>query len=145
MYKYTIELYKNNSENNDVQKYLTDKKTMQGISRNELDILSPRITLTGIQVNEYNYCYVKELKRYYYIENITFSPNGSVEMYLKVDVLMSFITDIKASSGLITKQKNYNPYYVDDETECRTDITKHEFENKLNYDTDKFVLVTLRS
>ena len=65
MYKYTIELYKNNSENNDVQKYLTDKKTMQGISRNELDILSPRITLTGIQVNEYNYCYVKELKRYY--------------------------------------------------------------------------------
>ena len=76
MYKYTLKLYKNSSENNDVSKTLTDEHKVTGYSRAVVDMLNPVIELAGIEVNSYNYCYVQELNRYYYIENINISTNG---------------------------------------------------------------------
>ena len=71
MYQYKLKLYKNSSENNDVQKVLSNERVIQGYSRTAVDILSPVIELAGVEVNTFNYCYVEELKRYYYIENMT--------------------------------------------------------------------------
>ena len=99
--------------------------------------------MTGYEVNKYNYCYIVELKRYYYIEKIVAAPNGIMQLTMKVDVLMSYINDIKASKGLITKQRNYNPYYGDNDTDSRVDIEKLELTNVFNKEGE-FVLVALR-
>ena len=143
MYQYTLELYKNHSENNDLQKHITDKRVINATSRESVDTLRPVVNLAGIQVNEYNYCYVQELKRFYYIENTIAHTNGVLTLHLRVDVLMSYITDIKASKGLIVKQRDYNPYYGDYEVEARADTEQLNFEDKFNH-TGEYIVVALR-
>ncbi len=140
---YTLELYKNMSENSDVQKKLTDKITLSGIARAAIDILKPIIDVQGIPANEYNYCYVKELKRYYYIENTIVDPNGVCRLTMRVDVLMTYIEDIRASSGLIMKQREYNPYFGEYDIDARMTLQKYVFEDKFNK-TGEFILVALR-
>ena len=127
MYKYTLKLYKNSSENNDVSKTLTDEHKVTGYSRVVVDMLNPVIELAGIEVNSYNYCYVQELNRYYYIENINISPNGVYRLSMRIDVLMTYRDDIMASHGLITKNREYNPYTGDVDVESRYTLEKHAF------------------
>ena len=144
MYKYTLKLYKNSSENNDVSKTLTDEHKVTGYSRAAVDMLNPVIELAGIEVNSYNYCYVQELNRYYYIENINISPNGVYRLSMRIDVLMTYRDDIMASHGLITKNREYNPYTGDVDVESRYTLEKHEFENGFDFTNGDFVLVTMR-
>ena len=144
MYKYTLKLFKNSSENNDVSKTLTDEHKVTGYSRVVVDMLNPVIELAGIEVNSYNYCYVQELNRYYYIENITISPNGVYRLSMRIDVLMTYRDDIMASHGLITKNREYNPYTGDVDVESRYTLEKHEFENGFDFTNGDFVLVTMR-
>lgn len=143
MYQFTLELYKNHSENNEIQKNITDKNTINGISRTSIDILSPVIEVSGLNVNAYNYCYIEELKRYYYIENTVLNPNGVSVLSLRVDVLMTYADDIRAATGLITKQREYNPYYGDYDVESRTLLQKYELQDVFDKNGD-FVLVALR-
>lgn len=144
MYKYTLKLFKNSSENNDVSKTLTDEHKVTGYSRVVVDMLNPVIELAGIEVNSYNYCYVQELNRYYYIENINISPNGAYRLSMRIDVLMTYRDDIMASHGLITKNREYNPYTGDVDVESRYTLEKHEFENGFDFTNGDFVLVTMR-
>lgn len=143
MYRYTLELYKNQSENNDLQKVITDKKQLDAYSRESVDILNPVVDLQGYTVNDYNYCYIQELRRYYYIEKIVSAPNGTTQLSMKVDVLMSFIDDIKASHGLITKQVVFNPYYGENDVDARQTVDKLEFTDQFDH-TGEFVVVALR-
>ncbi len=140
---YTLQLYKNLSENIAVQKHLTDMIEIHGTTRVAIDILNPVIDVAGLNVNEYNYCYIKELRRYYYIENTVIATNGICRLTMRVDVLMSYIDDIKASSGLITKQREYNPYFGEYDIESKTTLQRYEFENKFNPIGD-FILIALR-
>ena len=135
---------KNSSENNDVSKTLTDEHKVTGYSRSVVDMLNPVIELAGIEVNSYNYCYVQELNRYYYIENINISPNGVYRLSMRIDVLMTYRDDIMASHGLITKNREYNPYTGDVDVESRYTLEKHEFENGFDFTNGDFVLVTMR-
>ena len=144
MYKYTLKLFKNSSENNDVSKTLTDEHKVTGYSRVVVDMLNPVIELAGIEVNSYNYCYVQELNRYYYIENINISPNGVYRLSMRIDVLMTYRDDIMDSHGLITKNREYNPYTGDVDVESRYTLEKHEFENGFDFTNGDFVLVTMR-
>lgn len=144
MYTYTLKLYKNGSENNDVLKTLSNETIIKGSSRTVVDMLAPVIDLAGVDVNSYNYCYVEELKRYYYIENMILSPNGITRLSMRVDVLMSYREDILESHGVITKNREYNPYTGDYEVESRYTLEKHEFENGFNFNDGDFVMVTMR-
>lgn len=144
MYRYTLKLYKNSSENNDVMKSITEEHIVQGYSRVVVDMLNPVIELAGIEVNQYNYCYVQELNRYYYIENINISPNGVYRLSMRCDVLMTYREDILASHGLIMKNREYNPYTGDIDTESRYTLEKHEFENGFDFTNGDFVFVTMR-
>lgn len=144
MYTYTLKLYKNSSENNDVLKNLSDEKIIKGSSRSVVDMLSPVIDLAGVDVNSYNYCYVEELQRYYYIENMILSPNGITRLTMRVDVLMSYREDILESQGMITKNRDFNPYTSDYDVESRYTLEKHEFENGFNFNDGDFVMVTMR-
>lgn len=144
MYTYTLKLYKNSSENNDVLKNLSDEKIIKGSSRSVVDMLSPVIDLAGVDVNSYNYCYVEELQRYYYIENMILSPNGITRLTMRVDVLMSYREDILESQGMITKNRDFNPYTCDYDVESRYTLEKHEFENGFNFNDGDFVMVTMR-
>ena len=112
----TIKLYHNDSDKRTVNKTLTNEGALTGaVIIDDTTILEPRLKVrdNGIIAVQYNYCYIADFKRYYYITNITVS-NGYIFIDCKVDVLMSYANEIKACTGVIARQENLWSGYLDD-------------------------------
>lgn len=63
----TIDLYQNLSEKNRIGKKLKKVTTLTGTMRQELDVLNPVFVITLKEnFSEYNYLYVKELKKFFF-------------------------------------------------------------------------------
>lgn len=74
----TIIFYKTVSNENQIQKTLTDSKTYTGTFKNDLDLLNPKIIIsdTSYSILGFNYCFIQELNRYYFVKNITILSNN---------------------------------------------------------------------
>lgn len=112
----TITLYHNDSDKRTVNKTLTDAGTLQdAVIIDDTSILTPRLKVrdNGIVNLLYNYCYIQDFRRYYYITDITVS-NGYILIDCKVDVLMSYSEEIRNCRGVIKRQENICNFYLDD-------------------------------
>ena len=125
----TIKLYINTTENNRVDKssYLSDltAKTVTGSFRTPVDIFNPTILidLSITEATKYNYMYIADFKRYYFITGVvlksgsTYSAqesSGLFEISGHVDVLYSYKTKITANEAWISRQAgNLTPEIVD--------------------------------
>lgn len=101
-----IKFYKNSSEKNKIGKSLSSELTLNGNLRDECSITSPSILVEATSLVDYNYCYIPEFKRYYFISDITSVRNNLWRVSLKCDVLESFKNGILNSSCIIDKQKS---------------------------------------
>ena len=113
-----ISLYKTNSEKNVVYKTLTNEVSFADVTfKNPTELLNPVITLsTVIDVESYNYCYIPEFNRYYYISNIVSVVNGLWSLNLSVDVLMSFKQHFSKFDVILRRSQTvYNKYINDGE------------------------------
>lgn len=108
-------LYKTNDLNNVVDKVLTDETLFNINLKRDTDILRPKIPLAkniGVDLKTFNYAYIPDLNRYYFI-NVVESMNNAIDvLYLEVDVLMSYKTQIK--TGIKTYITDVNPTYKAD-------------------------------
>lgn len=71
-----------------------------------------------------NYLYCDKFQRYYYIEDIEISKNGTIYLHCHVDVLMSFsnfIRDLYTTVERQEKVENCNPYIKDTQVVARID------------------------
>ena len=106
---FTISLFKTASENNRVVKILTDEKQLSGELRNQTSVLNPNIRIeTADNISTYNYAYISEFGRYYYITDIVSVRTNLWVVSLRCDVLMSYKDEIKTITGVIVRQEN-NP------------------------------------
>lgn len=112
---FTISLFKTASENNRVVKTLTDEKQLSGELRNQTSILNPSIRIESADnISAYNYAYISEFGRYYYITDITSVRTNCWIISLRCDVLMSYSNQIKAITGVVVRQEsNPNKLLVD--------------------------------
>ena len=101
-----IKFYKNSSEKNKIGKSLSRELTLNGNLRDECSITSPSILVEANSLVDYNYCYIPEFKRYYFISDITSVRNNLWRVSLKCDVLESFKSDILNLSCIVDKQQN---------------------------------------
>lgn len=117
-------LYKNKSDNKQLNKEFTLVKTFGRDAFKLLDntgvtrpVVIVNAKIAGGSVRDYlkaNYAYLSDTVRYYFIENVELLNGGMVKLYLKVDVLQSFASDIGNCSGLVERQEFlYSPYFVD--------------------------------
>lgn len=114
-----ITLYQSTAEPNRLDKtpYLDQVHLdLVGSVRGELNVMSPVIdieksgTLSG-----YNYVYISELTRYYYITDYEVIRNGIIRLHLDIDVLMSFRSYIENCSGLVSRNEGlYDTMLIDD-------------------------------
>lgn len=112
----TLNLYQNKSDSNEVNKDLTLIGTLEGTLREPTDIINPVITISYATLPNFNYIYVPQLKRYYFINDIVSVRTGLWAISLKVDVLTSYKDLIYSQVGFISRQENeYNNDLVDDE------------------------------
>lgn len=113
-----ILLYKTTNANNDLNKTISDKVELVGALRDASSIIAPSILIQSNPIG-YNYAYIPEFGRYYYIKNITAFRKGAYIVDLKCDVLMSFKEEILNMSGTVSRLTNGDDYATRDiKTKC---------------------------
>ena len=148
-----ITLYKTKSANNVINKKLVSEKNLGNncILSDNTSVTSPAVIIGGVKsldtISDYNYTYIPQCHRYYYINDIIALSGGRVKLLLSVDVLMSFKTDILNSTQLVTRQKNQGKMYLANAEwtiDGRTYLRSQYFnENHFDTQNDTFVLITV--
>lgn len=99
---FTISLFKTASENNRVVKTLTDEKQLSGELRNQTSVLNPNIRIESADnISTYNYAYISEFGRYYYITDIVSVRTNCWVVSLRCDVLMSYKDEIQGLNVIL--------------------------------------------
>lgn len=113
----TITLYKNQSDKRYITKTLADAKTLTNCriyEDNSISTPSIRIETDSVIPAGYNYAYIPDFGRYYYITDIEVA-NGYIIVSLSVDVLMTYKNDILSSEVIVGRQESqFNTYLADD-------------------------------
>lgn len=76
-------------------------------------ILTPKIIIKG-DVSNYNYCYIPNLNRFYFIDDIMLRANGMQELTLSIDSLETYRDQIKECSGVVERQQTKTNKYFGD-------------------------------
>lgn len=141
-----IDLYINSSENNRVNKVLSGKFEMTGTLRGETNVVNPEIMIEHANPTGYNYAFIPEFNRYYFINEFTAIRNGLWRVRLVVDVLETYKSQIKQMPAIIDKQQNKgnSNLYLNDGSyviDSRSYNTILNFSGGFN-DSGKFILIT---
>lgn len=114
----TIRLYKTFDQKEKLNKTLTNEKTVTGTLKTKMSIIKPSILLHNSNINftDYNYCYIVDFDRYYFIDDIMIETANLYELKLNEDVLMSFNADIKNMTVEIMQATVFNSKKVECET-----------------------------
>lgn len=111
-----IRLYKNTSDSNVVSKTISQVYECEGTLKEATSITEPVITLSGINsiITEFNYVYIPEFNRYYYVTDMVSIKNNLWAVSCKVDVLMSYKDIIYKQTAVVDRQEyNYNTMLSD--------------------------------
>ena len=111
-----IKLYKNYSENHMITKQIGDVVEIDGTLRSgNISIVNPSIEIKYFDgLFNYNYAFIPEFGRYYYINDIRTIRTGIVLINLHCDVLMSFKDEFLQNIGYIETSMNYGNFYLTD-------------------------------
>lgn len=107
-------LYYNASEVNKINKSLNYENEFEGTLRDDTSIVNPVIIMNITDPTKFNYCYIPEFGRYYFINDIVSVKNKLWRLSLNVDVLESFKAYFINLNCIIDKQE--------DITKCNTSL-----------------------
>ena len=148
-----ITLYKTKSANNVINKKLVSEKNLGNscILADNTSVTSPTVIIGGItsldRISDYNYAYIPQCHRYYYISDTIALSGGRVKLMLNVDVLKSYASDKLASTQLVIRQKNKGKMYLADAdwtVDGRTYLRSQYFsEDHFSPSNDSFLLITV--
>lgn len=123
-----IDTYMNNSDNNAMYKDLTAvESNVQVLLKENTTLENPVLKIryrtdgsNPPEPQKFNYCYISEFKRYYFVTNSTYSQQY-LEVALKVDALSSFAASLEDVKVLVTRSTNrYDMYLPDPDTPVRS-------------------------
>lgn len=106
----------NASDERQIFKELTTGVTLEGVLRDESSIVNPIIMFESNEVMKYNFCYIPQWQRYYFVRDVKSYRNNIYIVTLECDVLMSFKNDIINFSVVVDKQTmtENGDEYIDD-------------------------------
>lgn len=126
-------LHVNNSPNNvlDKTKWMDidtrtgntiEKKKVTIVMKDNCSIENPHVIIESFNsLIRYNYCYIDDFERWYFVDDYIVLPHGAVELVLKEDYLMSFREAIKNQVVHETRATNgQSNFLVDDEVAVNT-------------------------
>lgn len=132
-------------EKNKLNKTLNNTLHLEGTLRNETSILNPSIIIEGDYFGFYNYMYIPQFDRYYFITDIESIRNDLWRINATVDVLMSFKDSLLGCPIILSNTEstlieNYMPGDIwKTLVKSKTDIIN--FPSGLN-NTGEYVLIT---
>lgn len=113
---FTVDLYKNSSPVEKIGKDLTDQQSITDVLlKRDTSILRPVLLVNDARgVTDFNYMYISEFNRYYFIDDIRSTHNNIWEISGHVDVLETYAAQIKANTAVIKRQERKYNLYLDD-------------------------------
>lgn len=138
-------LYNNKSPKNKIGKILTNPYNLTGTLRAETSTTNLQILIEAIDLNPYNYLYISEFNRYYFITDVISVRKGLWFVNASIDVLESFKSEILSLNVILDTTENIGAkeYKSGDCWDIlvkeKTDIVS--FSNGLN-NTGEFILIT---
>ena len=105
---FKLELYNNTSEDNRVDKtnYLTKVGELSGVLREESSLIDMSLTLEIEELPLFNYVYIEQLNRYYYVTDIVSVKYKLWEISLSVDILMSYKNALLSCTAFVDRNEN---------------------------------------
>ena len=111
----SVQLMTNNSPVNKIGKNLTQGNSFSCRLKDDVSVLDPVIIIqTDVNIYNYNYMYIQEFGRYYFIKDIKSINNNIWSVSAHVDVLETYKTQILENQAVIRRQKNLYNLYLDD-------------------------------
>ena len=100
---------------NKISKTINSQKIYECVVKNEngVNIMNPTLILKYFDIG-YNYCFISDFKKYYYVKSININRNGLYEIELKEDVLMSNKEGIMNSTARLSRSADYRNFYLVD-------------------------------
>ncbi len=141
-----IRFYKTKDDKNVVNKTLTNELQVSGIARDVVDLYSPEILLNQ-DVSGYNYMYIPQFNKYYFVNGCTIVRTGLYQIKnVEEDVLMSLKNQFLHVRAIIDKtaKTSLGDEYINDGsfvTSSKTIDQVYNFANGFN-DTPDFILLT---
>lgn len=138
-------LYNNKSPKNKIGKILTNPYNLTGTLRAETSTTNLQILIEAIDLNPYNYLYISEFNRYYFITDVISVRTGLWLVNASIDVLESFKSEILSLNVILdaTENTGAKEYKSGDCWDVlvkeKTDIVS--FSNGL-LNTGEFILIT---
>lgn len=110
-----IFFYTSSAEPNSFPKVLGEAIRYQGELRDECDILNPVLIIEGLNPDTtFNYCYIPDFKRYYFITESSVVRTGLIQFKLHVDVLQSWSKEILELEAIISRNEyDFNNHLED--------------------------------
>jgi len=110
----TIKLYVNNSAPNVCDKSVTDVATVEGYVRDATSLLNPTIIIQRSDPTGFNYFYVPEFSRYYYLTGVSTVVNNLISISGTVDVAMTYKSEFREWSAVVRRNENRYNMMLDD-------------------------------
>lgn len=143
----TIKLYVNQSDPKCVDKTLVSELDISGTARDPLNIVDPVIEVEGdivSSIGQYNYMYIEDYARYYFINSITGDNYNLSTITAHCDVLSSSKQWLRSRLATITRnEKLYNAYLMDPDFNAYAykNIVTKQFPTAIN--SDSIILMTV--
>lgn len=142
-----IILYQTTSERERINKDLSSSLPLSGYLRGECSVTNPSFNIEVTNPSDYNYCYIQDFGRYYYITNIVSVRTNIWRIDCDVDVLMSFKDAILNLDVIVSDislgESPVSTYFSGDQwastVRTKTDIIN--FPNGL-LDNGEYILIT---
>lgn len=141
-----IDFYNYTGRENAINKTLADPNEMEGLFRGVVNVLQPVITLKHTGGFNYNYCYIRELNRYYFVTGFSVLDNNNVEIRLKLDVLKTYADEILTATGTVFEREDANGFISSRRQifDVRPNFEKLEFPETGLFDSEgHIIMVTL--
>ena len=111
----SVQLMNNSSPVEKIGKTLTAGGSYSCSLKDTTSVLNPVLIIrTSDPVYNYNYLYIQEFGRYYFINDIKSVNNNAWEISAHVDVLDTYKTAILANEAVIRRQDKLFNLYLDD-------------------------------
>lgn len=142
----TIDFYNYDRRTYAVNKVLANPTSMSGVLRDKTNVMMPELSVSFNRVFDFNYCYIRELNRYYYIVDVTIVDATTYKIRLSLDVLKTYETEIMAATGTIIESDDADKYISNRQKifDVRPNTEKIEFSPNLFNGNGSIIMVTLQ-
>lgn len=138
-------MYHTTSPNNKIGKTLTDESSYDCKFKKDstCDVLNPVVYIYSENYIDFNFAYIEQFHRYYFVNNVVIFPNNIYKLELSVDVLDSYKDSILSSNVVVTQNTNSNSDFNSDFKNLETmEHTIVYSDTTIEY-TKNIILVTL--